>query len=311
VSWQQQQAAIMTDQLSGAVDITRATAQMLMSFAKEETTNSLTDMSARLRQIAREVLTAQSGMASPVSLFNRVFFAVGAEADVDAARLLLEDTAQRFLQEQTTARDSLCRKATALIPDRVSILTHSASSTVLQTLLHASEAGRHPTITCLEARPLYEGRQLAARLAENNIDATLIIDSAAYAILQNVEIVLLGADSLTKDGVISKVGSGGLAVCAQSLGIPCYFLADTSKVWPDALGSQPVHERAPASVWPDAPENVKVRNLFYDLTPWTAVSGIMTEQGLLTAGEIRAQCRDQPAHPWLQTIVAEVRSSVF
>jgi translation initiation factor 2B subunit (eIF-2B alpha/beta/delta family) len=311
VSWREQLVAIMNDKLSGAVGVTQATAQMLLAMATEESFNSLDELLLALKQTGREVLTAQSGMASPVSLFNRLFFAIGFETEPDAAVLILQEAIQTGLKEQESIRATLCRTATALVPVEVSLLTHSASSTVLRTVLYTQEIGRRPRVYCLESRPLYEGRQLAIELAAHNVEVTSIIDSAVYANLQNIELVLVGADSLTEEGVVSKIGTAGLAVCAQSLGVPVYALADTSKIWPASLGKQPIHERAPADVWANAPENIKVQNRFYDITPWHAISGVVTEQGLLTAAEIRAQSRARPVHRLLRGIIAEVRSTVL
>ncbi|GAB4527609.1 MAG: initiation factor 2B [Anaerolineae bacterium] len=310
MTWRDQQAKIMIDKVSGAVDLTQATARMLLDFATDQAGKSVDDLLASLQQVGREILTAQSGMSSLVSLFNRVFFAISAEFDPDAVPLVVRETVHAFLREQEDAQNALRRKAAALLPANVCVLTHSSSSTVYHTLLNARKAGRNPRVICLEARPLYEGRQQAKRLADSGIQVTLIVDSAAYANLRDVELVLVGADSLTGEGVVSKVGTAGLAVCAQSLGIPCYFLADTTKLWPAALGEQPIHERAPQDVWPDAPENIRIQNRFFDVTPWSAIAGVVTEYGLLSAEEVQAQSQDRPVHRLLQDIVAEVRSTV-
>ncbi len=310
MTWREQQATIMTDKVSGAVDLTQATARMLLDLVVDQADKSVDELFASLQQVGREILTAQSGMSSLVSLFNRVFFALSAEADPDAVPLIVRETVHAFLSEQEAAQSALHRKAAALLPANVCVLTHSSSSTVYHTLLSARKAGRSPRVICLEARPLYEGRQQATRLADSGIQVTLIVDSAAYANLEEVELVLVGADSLTEAGVVSKVGTAGLAVCAQSLGIPCYFLADTTKLWPTALGEQPIHERAPQDVWPDAPENIKVQNRFYDVTPWSAIAGVVTEHGLFSAEEVQSQSQSRPVHRLLQDIVTEVRSTI-
>lgn len=309
MTWRDQQEAIMTDKLSGAVSITRATAQMLSNFAiaKDDHDGNLLP---KLQQVAREILTAQSGMASLVTLFNQVFFALSTETEPDAMALVLRDTVLKFLKEINEGREIVCRKAAALIPAEVSLLTHSASSTVFHTIVKAQELGRQTHVYNMEGRPLLEGRDQSRELANRGIKVTLIIDAAAYATLQYVELVLLGVDSLTDAGIVTKIGSASLAVSAQSLGIPCYFLANASKVWPMALGDQPIHERGPADVWHDAPESVNVLNHFYDITPWSAVAGVITEHGLLTADEVREQSRTRPIHPQLLTLITEVRSTI-
>jgi translation initiation factor 2B subunit (eIF-2B alpha/beta/delta family) len=300
----------MLDKMSGAVDIAGATAQVLLAFAAEEHHTSVDNLLTALQEMGRELLTAQSGMASLISLFNRAFFAASGEADPEAAVSRLCKAVEAFQAEQQVDRETLSRKATALLPVEVSILTHSASSTVFRTILRAKQIGRRPRVYCLESRPLYEGRNLAMGLAENGIDVTLCVDSAVYSNLKDTELVLVGADSLAEEGVVAKVGTAGLAVCAQSLGIPCYVLADSTKIWPASLGEQPLHERAPADVWADAPDGVRVQSRFYDVTPWQAVAGVITEHGLFTANEIRTQSRARTVHRLLQNIITEVRSTI-
>lgn len=310
MTWRDKQVSIMTDSLSGAVAIARAAGTMLLEFAEEEAGNTPQDMIGLLCQLAREILTAQSGMSSLVTLFNRVFFAIGPETESDAIALMLQETVRTFLQNMQFSREEISRNAAALINSNLVVLTHSASSTVLRTITNARKTGRTPRVLCMEGRPLLEGRQQAAALAEQGIDVTLIIDSAAYHNLKAVDLVLVGADSLTEDGAVAKIGTASVAVSAQTLGIPCYFLADTAKVWPAILGSQPVHGHAPADVWEEAPEGIRVQNHYYDLTPWTAISGVITEHGLTTANEIRSQSRSHIVHNFLQSVIADVRSTV-
>ena len=313
MGWREQQVAIMVDTMSGAMGITQATAEMLLSFASSAAgESSMADFIYLLQKLGHELITAQSGMASLVMLFNRVFSVVDSDNSPVENAAVLTATIQAFLVEQKTNAEQVCRNASALIPSDAVLLTHSASSTVFNTLLCANKAGKAPRVIAMEARPLYEGRGLAERLAGAGLDTTLIVDSAVYANLSSVELVLVGCDSLTTSGIISKIGTAGLAVCAQSLGIPCYFLADTTKIWPLTLGEQPVHERPQTQVWKDAPEDahLTVQNHFYDRTPWTAVSGVITEKGMMTATEIGQLSQALTVHPLLHNVIAEVRSTI-
>jgi len=310
VSWRQQQEAIMTDKVSGATALVAAVADLLEAFADDMRGQSRTTWLEVLEGIATSILVAQSGMASLVNLFNRFFSVLDSEENADAALHAASAAVRTVAGAQDKASRAICRQAIALLPQRTVIFTHSASSTVLGTILLACEMGREPEVFCTESRPMNEGRDLATQLAAHQIPVTLIVDAGMYLNLQHVGIVLVGGDSLTEQGVISKLGTAGLAVCSQSLGLPFYVLADSTKVWPSMLGDQPIHQRAPSDVWEEAPEAIRVRNAFYDLTPWPAISGVVTEQGVQTAADIQRASLRQQVHPRMHRVIAEVRSSV-
>ncbi len=311
MDWRDQLEAIMLDHLEGATGLGTATAAMLGDFLANDTSTSVQELASRLQLIAQQVLTAQSGMAILVNLFNQVFSALDSASEVGLIREQIRDQL-RSTQENLVAQQQGCaRLAVALLaPDSV-IMTHSASSTVLATLLRAAAEGYNPRVIVTESRPLCEGRRLAEQLDASGIDVTLIVDAAIYANMEKVDVIFLGVDSLTTDGVISKIGSAAIAVCARTLGIPCYFLGDLGRVWPATLGRQPIHERATGEVWPDAPGRVKVQNRYYDLTPWLAICGIVTEEGLLSPDRVQCLCQERKVHPLLEATMAVVRSSII
>jgi translation initiation factor 2B subunit (eIF-2B alpha/beta/delta family) len=283
---------------------------MLLNLLDQESEHTPEELTTLLRDVGLTIIASQSGMAALITLFNRLFSSFTAAEGDTTLLSRLQHTLQSFCEEQGRIGDTIYRKAAALIPSAATIMTHSASSTVLRTLIYANEQGRKVRVFAMEGRPLYEGRLLAKGLADAGLDTISIIDGAAYVNLSDTELVLLGADSMSQAGVVSKIGTAGLAACAQSLGIPLYFLAETTKLWPSQLGRQPVHKRAASDVWTDAPNNLTVQNRFYDTTLWSTVSGIVTEDGLSSPESICAACDKIAVHPWMHSLVAEVRSTI-
>ncbi|NPV67188.1 MAG: hypothetical protein HPY64_08595 [Anaerolineae bacterium] len=310
MTWQEQLAAIMLDHTTGATGLALATAEALSAFLDEDTSTSLQALTGLLQTIAQQILTAQSGMASLVTLFNQTFFALDSASTLEETRQQLRAQLKLFRENLAKSQQSCSRLAAALIAPDTAVMTHSASSTVTEALLRATKQGCALRAIVTESRPLYEGRQLSERLNAAGIEVTVTIDAAAYANLITAGIVLLGADSLTLTGVVSKIGSAGIAVCARTLGVPCYFLADLARVWPAALGEQPIHERAASEVWPEVPGGVRVQNRYFDLTPWSAVCGVVTEEGVLTPEQVQHLCLEREVHPLLQSAMAVVRSSL-
>jgi translation initiation factor 2B subunit (eIF-2B alpha/beta/delta family) len=307
MAWQDEINPILNDRRSGASTLSRATARVLLGISSEVACNSVAELLGLIQEVATGILHAQNGMSSLVGLFNRVCFAVGAEREVDAAAMILRETLKTFLAEQERAQGEIARRAVSLMPHGVTIATYSASSTVLATLRLAAQTGRNPLIICHECRPTFEGHDLASDLARANVPTTLTVDAAMFDNVRNSELVIVGADSLSEQGVVGKIGTAVLTVCAQWHGIPCYALADTNKIWPSALGIQPIRERPHKEIWDSPPEGVQVSNLYYDLAPWSAISGVVTEQGLLSSNEIKDLSHQRTIHPAIREIIDKLR----
>jgi translation initiation factor 2B subunit (eIF-2B alpha/beta/delta family) len=310
MTWQDQIDGIAGDNLSGAAEVASNTARALGVMCEEEPFDSRETLFEVVQSVARRLIASQAGMAPLVTLLNRVFFAATSAVEAETALQALIDAAYSFITETEEARRQVVRKATPLIPAGVTALTHTHSATVAMTLIQAAQSGRNPRVICLEARPLCEGRHIALELAEAGLEVVFAVDAAAYAKLLKCDLVLLGADSLTDKGVISKIGTAGITLCAQTLGVPVYVLADTSKIWPAGLGSPPISLHSPDEVWEDAPENIRVDNHYFDLAPWRGIAGVATERGLLTPEELCTISREKPVHRHLRTIIAEVRSTI-
>lgn len=93
---------------------------------------------------------------------------------------------------------------------------------------HTGCAGgrRFRAIVC-ESRPLCEGVSLANALAAAGVQVTVITDAQAGAFMEEADLVLVGADSLTADAVVNKVlllvgwvGGGVVGASGLRVGFP-------------------------------------------------------------------------------------------
>jgi ribose 1,5-bisphosphate isomerase len=138
---------------------------------------------------------------------------------------------------------------------------------------------------------------------------TLIVDGAARRYLNDVDHVLVGADSIAADGsVINKIGTSGLAVNARDRGTPIVCAAQTIKLHPGTLTGHTVdiEMRAESEVI-DAEQAAKigdptVLNPAFDVTPPRYVDAIVTERGQYPPESIVTLMRDLfgegSDHPW-------------
>jgi translation initiation factor 2B subunit (eIF-2B alpha/beta/delta family) len=167
------------------------------------------------------------------------------------------------------------------------VLTHSRSSTVLAALQLAATRGRLVEVVCTESRPSYEGRTAAAALSQEGIRTRLITDSAAAHFLGRVNLVMVGADSVSGDGLVNKMGTYAIALAARDRGVPFYALCGTEKFLPTDYPYFRIAPQDPQEVWPEHPQGVEVLNLYFDVTPLEYVSAVITEQGMLAPGELQ------------------------
>jgi methylthioribose-1-phosphate isomerase len=188
-------------------------------------------------------------------------------------------------------------------PDRlVRILTHCNTGplacgqfgTALGIVQVAHNEGRALHVWVDETRPYLQGARLTTwELAQAGVPHTLLPDVAAGHLMARgeVDVVLVGADRVAANGdTANKVGTYTLAVLAARHGIPFYVCAPTSSVdLATADGSAiEIEERRPDEVLEFrgvriAPADTDVRNPGFDVTPAELISGIVTEEGVVTA----------------------------
>ncbi len=140
-----------------------------------------------------------------------------------------------------------------------------------------------------ETRPWLQGARLTVwELAEDDIAATLIADSAAATLMKSGQIdwIIVGADRIAANGdVANKIGTYSLAVLAKHHSVKLMVVAPTSTIdFAMDDGSQiEIEQRDASEFLPDcyATEDslVGAWNPVFDVTPAELISVIVTERG--------------------------------
>jgi translation initiation factor 2B subunit (eIF-2B alpha/beta/delta family) len=239
------------------------------------------------------LLRAQPSMAPIVNLVGAVQAAVQsaaepasqttAAASADAEEVIEASiaAAQVYVVRAVHAAAKAAEHAAVLIGHDTAVLTHSRSSTVLAAFEAARKRARRFSVIATESRPMLEGRTLAERLASLSIPVTLIADAAAACVMERVDLVMIGADWVTPDYLVNKVGSHLIALAAQALHVPVYAVSDTSKFTASNGISGCYEGRDASELWPDAPAGVTVFNPYFEAVPRTLITGLVTEEGLV------------------------------
>jgi len=186
-----------------------------------------------------------------------------------------------------------------LIRNNDKILTHcnagalatAGIGTALAAIYAAKKQGKKIKVYVDETRPLLQGARLTAwELIRGGIDVTLICDNMAASLMKKgkVDKILVGADRIALNGdFANKIGTYNLAVLANAHKIPFYALAPHSTFDFNIKNGAmiPIEERSPDEVRSiggnyTAPENVKVYNPAFDVTPNELVTAFVTEKGI-------------------------------
>ncbi|MEW5315725.1 MAG: hypothetical protein WDW38_007132 [Sanguina aurantia] len=156
---------------------------------------------------------------------------------------------------------------------------------------------------CTETRPYNQGSRLTAfELAHDGLPATLIIDSAAAALMAGgmVDAVVVGADRVVANGdSANKIGTYALSIAAAHHGIPFFVAAPTTTLDPDMAtgGEIEIEQRSSEEVTHFrgariAADRVQVWNPAFDIAPGALIHGIITEQGLVPKREAGFEVRE-------------------
>ena len=150
-------------------------------------------------------------------------------------------------------------------------MTHSASATVRAAVLHTPPK----RLVCTVSHPVEEGRAFADELRASGLAVELVEDEDALAELAGASLLLVGADTVFRDGTLcNKIGTRTLAKAAAEQEAPTIVACEVIKLAPI--------ESAKARELPR-----EVGELF-DLTPPELVHAVVTEEGTVPSEEVHA-----------------------
>ncbi len=201
----------------------------------------------------------------------------------------------------------MCRKigefGATLIHDGDTILTHCNAGaiatggigTALGAIYTAHQQGKKISVVADETRPLLQGARLTAwELQQAGIPVTLISDNMAGMMMKQRKIncCMVGADRIARNGdAANKIGTYSVAVLAAYHNIPFYVAAPYS-TFDDATPNGDaivIEERAASEIThgfgkQTAPDEIRVYNPAFDVTPFALITGYITDRGIKPGG---------------------------
>jgi translation initiation factor 2B subunit (eIF-2B alpha/beta/delta family) len=209
-------------------------------------------------EVARAMVAARPAMGAICGALGRVLAAGRSpEHMVEEARAVM------------AARERAARAIAVLLQPYLDgvgvVMTHSNSATVAEALLHTQP----DRVVCTVSEPGEEGRELEEGLRAHGLTTELVKDEDAGHTVETVNLLLIGADTVFRDGsLINKTGTRDLTKAASDAGVSVLVACEVIKL-------APVDPREPGE---DR----------FDLTPPECVDSYVTEEGVFAPADIPA-----------------------
>jgi translation initiation factor 2B subunit (eIF-2B alpha/beta/delta family) len=206
-------------------------------------------------EVGHELVAARPSIGAIAGAVGRVLAAGRTpEQLVEEARAVLAARERAAKAIAVQLRDAL----TGLV-----VMTHSASATAREALLHGSPQ----RVICTVSEPVGEGRWFSEELRAAGLVVDLVADPDGPRAVESVGLLLLGADTVFHDGsLVNKVGTRKLAEAARAAGVPVVVACEVIKLSP-VESSEPDEDR-------------------FELAAAELIDHYVTEEGAFTPAEI-------------------------
>ncbi|MCW4015644.1 MAG: S-methyl-5-thioribose-1-phosphate isomerase [Candidatus Bathyarchaeota archaeon] len=222
------------------------------------------------------------------------------KTDVQELAVVVSQVTSQFLERLEQSKEKIAAIGSKRISNNSRVLTHCHSSTVTNMLRKAKLDGKTFEVVCTESRPVFQGRLTAKEMLDSNIKTTMIVDSAVRLFMNEIDLVVVGADAITSEGnVINKIGTSMVALAAKEARTPFYVVSELLKFDPaTVLGDyEKIEERSSKEVWESPPSGLIIRNPAFDVTRREFIHGIICEEGVVSPDSISELINRK--YPWI------------
>mmetsp|Transcript_12226 Transcript_12226/g.37295 ORF Transcript_12226/g.37295 Transcript_12226/m.37295 type:complete len:316 (-) Transcript_12226:476-1423(-) len=289
--------------LSRGLGRAQSVVYVLMDTVRQSSAGTVMEVERELRdtaQILKDVLqgTTMDVRAALETFLSSVGTSGLAGQDFESVKRRLIAAGEAYLVRADKSRERIALHAEKLVEDGSTILTISTSRAVAAILeaVVAPPNSKSIKVYVAESRPDSSGFEMANRLRKLNISVTVLPDAAIGPIMEQVDVVLVGAEAAMENGgIVNKIGTFQLAVTARAFNKPLYVAVESYKfshLYPfnqkdllSLMGS------VSTPLAPPRPElalecEVDYFNPPADLTPPEYITLLFTDEGVLTPAAV-------------------------
>ena len=279
---------LQQDRVHGASELARRSLELLGRSAQEATAGTVAELRRTLELRCKRLAACRPSMAPVQNLLDEWQQALARRGEDRLAefRSAAAEEARQWVERSRMALRQVGQNGADYIGADKTIITHSLSSTVVDVFERLKERNVRAVVS--ESRPLNEGRILARQLSQWRIPTQLITDAQLGLFVAQADFALVGADSLLPDGsLINKAGSCLLALAAREQAVPFLVCCESFKRRRQVMDPAALEEMESEEL--DAPRmpGVRVRNIYFDITPAKLISGWIDEKGVHRAAAVR------------------------
>jgi ribose 1,5-bisphosphate isomerase len=298
---------IISMEIRGAGKIARAAAEALKSHAlelearKNGSIDTNEQFIAEMRSARKILKQTRPTAVSLENALNAVL--IGLEnpgLTLEEMIRRVSEAADRFCANSYSALDKIAELCASKVQQNYTIMTHCNSTAAVKSIIKANDQGKAVRVFATETRPWGQGYITAQALADAGVDTTLIVDSAVRYFMKEVDIVIVGADTIVRDGtVVNKIGTSQVASAAHEYNIPVFVCAETYKFSTTASeGAQvEIEERDVSEIVESSKlDGVKLRNPVFDITQPKFITSIITEVGEILPKEADNFIKNLPVY---------------
>ncbi len=276
----------------------------IIKFQLSLTLDPREDIKEEMIILSKHIIDARPSMAP---LINTIGYLISSLDMIN--KNIIEERLNQFVVDREKRKDSLELAFYTFLEenkrDPLKIMLISYSSTIINLLLKNKEFNFE--IYVLESRPLLEGQRVAETLSPY-FKTHLIIDAAIGTFIDEIDIVLIGVDSILKDGsVINKIGTFPLALLANTRKIDVYAVCDSYKYNLKShygrsilILEKPIKEVYNKEIKNDF---LVVHNYYFDITPPEYISGIISDLGMLSITEFLEKVKKSLPIEWFKYFI--------
>jgi translation initiation factor 2B subunit (eIF-2B alpha/beta/delta family) len=277
---------ILSDNHSGSVILTKNTLQLYRELLKNADVKKikLEEVYEQFQDISKKILKHQPNMVllRKSTSTIQIYFKRLAKSDKDPDQVLkaVEKKITAVEKEIESRMEKIAHTGSRIIAPTNKIMTISNSTLVRNIFKTTHNQKRKFEVYCCKSHPPDEGVVLAEFLDKSGIKTTLISDSQMGVFMDQMNLVLIGADRIYGDGFVNKAGTLALCLTANYYNIPVYLAADTTKILSENERSIKLNSQDRKELYNGNRKKLAVENIYYEKVPIKLIHKVICEDSI-------------------------------
>ncbi|TRY69033.1 hypothetical protein TCAL_01418 [Tigriopus californicus] len=211
------------------------------------------------------------------------------EDNFENVRKIMMERGEQFLRKLSESRPKIAKLSAPFLRHGTRVLVHAHSKCVFESLKEVQKTNPEMHLYITESSLDHHGHEMKKSLDDLGFSTTLILDASIGYILGKMDFVLMGAEGVVETGgIINKIGSYTIALCAKALNKPVYVLCESFKFvrfYPLSQEDLPSEFKFYASTL-EKTKDIESEHPVVDYTPPSLITLLFTDLGILTPSAV-------------------------